>query len=163
MSFKKETNTTENGSCSEGALLRENGVAALPIILLISAIIVEIVAASAFLAFSFSSGAFGTLLATEAFFGSRAGADDAFYRVIKNSYRSSYNMTVDAGTHTVSVDVTVEKDPVDLGLCGISWGCRYRIRSTGTVFFRSRRTETILSVDPNTREVRKELFKEIEL
>ena len=139
------------------------GVAALPVILLISAIILEIVAASAFLAFSFSSGAFGTLLATEAFFGSRAGADDAFYRIIKNNYRSSYNLTVNAGTHTVTVDVTVEKDPVDLGACNVIWGCRYRIRSTGTVFFRSRRTETVLAVDPSTREIRRESFKEIEI
>jgi len=141
----------------------QKGVAALPVILLISAIILEIVAAAAFLAFSFSSGSFGTLLATEAFFGSRTGVDDAFYRVIKNNYRSSYNLTVDAGTHSVAVDVTVEKDPVDLGACNVSWGCRYRIRSTGTALFRSRKTEAILSVDPNNREMRKESFKEIEI
>ena len=69
------------------------GVAALPVILLISGIILEVVAASAFLAFSFSSGSFGTLLAAESFFGSRTGIDDAIYRIIKNNYPSSYSFT----------------------------------------------------------------------
>ena len=150
----------------ENKLLKRNkdsGVAALPVILLISGIIIEIVAASAFLAFSFSSGSFGSLLATEALFGARAGTDDAFYRVIKNNYRSSYNLTVDAGSHTVSVDITVEKDPIDLGVCTVSWGCHYRIRSTGRVFFRERKMEEILSVDTATREIRKQSLKEIEL
>jgi hypothetical protein len=141
----------------------EKGVAALPVILLISAIILEIVAASAFLAFSFSSGSFGTLLATEALFGARAGADDAIYRVIKNNYISSYGLTVGAGSHTVVVDITVEKDPIDLGACSVAWGCRYRIYSKGRVLFRERKMEVILAVDPNTREIRKESFKEVEL
>lgn len=141
----------------------EKGVAALPVLLLISGIILEIVAASAFLAFSFSSGSFGTLLATEALFGARAGADDAIYRVIKNNYVSAYNLTVGAGSHTVTTDITVEKDPVDLGTCAVAWGCRYRIYSKGRVLFRERKMEVILAVDPNTREIRKESFKEVEI
>ncbi|MFA5053476.1 MAG: hypothetical protein WC565_05430 [Parcubacteria group bacterium] len=139
------------------------GVAALPVILLISGIILEIVAASAFLAFSFSGGSFGTLLAAEALFGARTGADDAIYRVIKNTYTSSYSLTTTTGTHTVVIDVTVEKDPADLGECTVAWGCRYRIYSLGRVLFRERKMETVLSVDPNSREIRRESFKEVEL
>lgn len=139
------------------------GVAALPVILLISGIILEVVAASAFLAFSFSSGSFGTLLAAESFFGSRTGIDDAIYRIIKNNYPSSYSFTTTAGSHTVVIDVTVEKDPIDLGSCTVVWGCRYRIYSLGRVLFRQRKTETILAVDPNTREIRRESFKEVEI
>lgn len=142
---------------------KERGVAALPVILLISGIILEIVAASAFLAFSFSSGSFGTLLATEALFGARAGADDAIYRVIKNNYSTSYSLTTTAGSHTVVIDITVEKDPIDLGSCSTAWGCRYRIYSTGRVLFRERKVEVILAVNPNTREIRRESFKEVEI
>ena len=142
---------------------RISGVAALPVILLISGIILEIVAASAFLAFSFSSGSFGTLLAAEALFGARTGSDDAIYRVIKNNYLSSYSLTTTTGSHTVVIDATVEKDPIDLGSCSVAWGCRYRIYSSGRVLFRERRVETILAVDPNTREIRRESFKEVEI
>jgi hypothetical protein len=138
-------------------------VAALPVILLISGIILEIVAASAFLAFSFSSGSFGTLLATEALFGARAGADDAIYRIIKNNYSTSYSLTTTTGSHTVVIDITVEKDPIDLGSCSTAWGCRYRIYSTGRVLFRERKIEVVLAVDPNTREIRRESFKEVEI
>ncbi len=150
------------GNCEFGVRY-SGGVAALPVILLISGIILEIVAASAFLAFSFSSGSFGTLLAAESFFGARTGSDDAIYRVIKNNYSSSYSLTTTTGTHTVVIDVTVEKDPIDLGSCTVAWGCRYRIYSTGRVLFRERKVETILSVDPNTREIRRESFKEVEI
>jgi hypothetical protein len=140
-----------------------SGVAALPVILLISGIIIEVIAASAFLAFSFSSGSFGTLLAAEAFFGARTGVDDAFYRVVRNNYPISYSLTTTTGTHTVVIDITVEKDPIDLGSCSLTWGCRYRIRSLGRVLFRERRMEMILAVDPNTREIRRESFKEVEI
>jgi hypothetical protein len=140
-----------------------NGVAALPVILLISGIIIEVIAASAFLAFSFSSGSFGTLLAIESFFGARTGIDDAFYRVVKNNYPSSYSLTTTTGAHTVVIDVTVEKDPIDLGSCSPAWGCRYRIYSLGRVLFRERKMELILAVDPNTREIRRESFKEVEI
>ena len=143
----------------------ERGIAALPVILLITGIIMEIVIAGGILAFSFSTGNYGTLLSTEALFGARAGTDDALYRVIKNNYKPSYNLNVTAGTHTVSVDITIEKDPPDLGQCSLSsgWGCRYRIISTGRVLFRARKLELILSVDPQTREIRKESLKEVEL
>ncbi|MCK9187168.1 MAG: hypothetical protein PHS16_01995 [Candidatus Colwellbacteria bacterium] len=149
--------------CFPNRSRRESGVAALPVILLISGIILEIVAASAFLAFSFSSGSFGTLLATEALFGARAGADDAIYRIIKNNYSTSYSLTTTTGSHTVVIDITVEKDPIDLGSCSTAWGCRYRIYSTGRVLFRERKIEVVLAVDPNTREIRRESFKEVEI
>ena len=141
---------------------KEKGVAALPVILLISGIIMELVAASAFLAFSFSSGSFGTVLASEALFGARTGAEDGIYRIIKNNYPSSYNLTVSSGSHTVTIDVTVEKDPLGVCTC-LGSGCCYRVRSTGRVLFRERKVEAIMSVDQNTREIKKESFKEIEL
>jgi len=140
-----------------------SGMAALPVILLISGIIIEVIAASAFLAFSFSSGSFGTLLAAESFFGARTGADDAFYRVLKNNYPSSYSLAVETGTHTTVIDITVEKDPIDLGSCSIVWGCRYRVYSLGRTLFRQRKMEMVLAVDVNTREIRKESFKEVEI
>jgi hypothetical protein len=38
-----------------------------------------------------------------------------------------------------------------------------RIYSSGRVLFRERKVETILAVDPNTREIRRESFKEVEI
>lgn len=140
------------------------GVAALPVILLISAIIIELVVASAFLAFSFSTGSYGTQLAAEALFGARAGADDATYRVIKNDVDpvlTEYTFSVTIGPRTVTSDITIEKDPG--GGCSVAWGCRFRIRSKGRSFIRERKVELILSVDPVSREIKKESFKEIEI
>lgn len=140
------------------------GIAALPVILLISAIITEIVVAGAFVAFSFSSGSFGSALSNEALFGARAGAEDAIYRVITNTYQPSYSLVLTVGNHTVNNDIVIEKDPIDLGTCSVvNWGCRFRITSTGKVVFRQRKIQVILSVDPLTREIRRDSFKEIEI
>ena len=146
-----------------GDIKNIKGIAALPVILLISAIVIELVVAGAFLAFSFSTGSFGTQLSAEAFFGARAGADDAMYRIIKGNYSPSYNFNLQIGTRTVTSTITVEQDPVDLGSCSVSWGCHYRIRSIGKSFIRERKVELILSVNPTTREIKKESFREIEL
>lgn len=147
-------------------LLFIKGVAALPVILLISAIIIELVVASAFLAFSFSTGSYGTQLAAESLFAARAGSDDAMYRVIKNDISpgtTMYNFSVTIGPRTVTSEVVIEKDPVDLGSCSTAWGCRFRVRSKGKSFIRERKVELILSVDSTTREIKKESFKEIEI
>lgn len=142
---------------------KKQGIAALPVILLISAIITEIVVVGAFVAFSFSSGSFGSALSNEALFGARAGAEDAIYRVIQNTYLSNYSLVLSIGNHTVTDTIVVEKDPIDLGACSQLWGCRFRITSTGVVLFRQRKIQVILSVDPLTREIRRESFKEIEV
>ena len=139
-----------------------SGMAALPVLLLISGIIIQIVATGALLAFSFSAGGFGVLLSTKALFGARAGVDDAMNRIINNVYTTTqYSITSAVEPHTIVTDIVIERDPIDLGACDIPWGCRYRIRSTGRVIFRERRVESILAVDPNTREIRRDSFREI--
>ena len=141
----------------------KKGIAALPVILLLAGIILEIVATGGFIAFSFSTGSYGTMLSTEALFGARTGIDDATYRIIRNNYQFNYSLSVLAGTHTVTDDIIIEKDPSDLGACTVMWGCRYRVTSTGKALFRSRKLEAIFSVDPQTREIRRDSLKEIEL
>lgn len=138
-----------------------SGIAALPTILLIAGIIIQIVATGAILAFSFSAGGFGVLLSTKALFGARAGVDDAMHRIINNTDVSAYSIATAMGAYTIVTDITIERDPLALGACNIAWGCRYRIHSTGRAIFRQRRVEVILAVDPNTREIRRESFREI--
>ncbi len=143
----------------------KNGIAALPVILLLAGIILEIVAVGGFVAFSFSTGSYGTMLSTESLFGARTGIDDAAYRIIRNNYPPSgkYSINVVAGTHEVTDDIEIYKDPSDLGTCAVTWGCRYRVISTGKALFRSRKFEAIFSVDPQTREIRRDSLREIEL
>jgi len=139
-----------------------SGMAALPTILLIAGIIIQIVATGAILAFSFSAGGFGVLLSTKALFGARAGVDDAMHRIINNNYPTiRYRISTRMGNHEILTDITIERDLIIP--CAAQWGCRYRIQSTGTAIFRQRRVEMILSVDPNTREIRRESFREIEI
>ncbi len=138
-----------------------SGMAALPTILLIAGIVIQIVATGAILAFSFSAGGFGVLLSTKALFGARAGVDDAIHRIINNNYTSPYSISTIMGAYTIITDITIERDPIIP--CAVAWGCRYRIHSTGRAIFRQRRVEVILAVDPNTREIRRESFREIEI
>ncbi len=141
---------------------RNQGIAALPAILLVGGIITELVLAAAFFSFTFQRGGFGVRLASEALSAARSGADDAAYRVIRGDQVTSYALALNAAG-TRSASVTVEKDPPEFGACTVpaTWGCRYRIRSTGRAGDRSRLWEVILDLDPNTREVKVQSEREI--
>lgn len=142
---------------------QNNGVIALPAILLISAIILQIVAAGALIAFSFSRGSASVLASTTALLGATVGIDDAMQRIIRNSYNNSYSIITNISGREVVVNIVIERDPPDLPFCNIPWGCRYRVRSTGQIFFRMKRVEAIFTVDQNNRDIRRLSFREIEI
>lgn len=139
---------------------KRNGIVSLPTILMVSGIIAEIALTGVILAFLFSSSGLGGRLATESLAAARAGIEDGIYRVITNNYTNYYTITV--GENNRLVEVTIEKDPVDLGVCNVSWGCRFRIRSIGHAFLSNSKMEVILGVDPLSREIRIQSLKEIQ-
>lgn len=141
---------------------QSRGIAALPAILLVGGIITELVLAAAVFSFAFQRGGFGIRLASEALSAAQSGADDAAYRVIRGNWVASYELALNAAG-TRSASVTVEKDPPEFGSCAAlaTWGCRYRIRSTGRAGDRRRVWETVLDLDPNTREVKAQSAREV--
>ncbi|HOB89760.1 MAG TPA: hypothetical protein PKG74_00300 [Candidatus Colwellbacteria bacterium] len=144
------------------------GVATLPTVIMIGGIIIELAIAGVVVGYAFTESGSGMRLSTEALFTARAGADDAIYKVIRGGYQPSYTLIVSGTPDTPSErksEITIEKDPVDLegryGTCNVIWGCYFRVRSLGLAANRRRKIESVLSVDPATREIRISYIKEI--
>jgi len=141
--------------------LKKSGIISLPTILMISGIIAEIALVGLLLAFLFSASGFGGRLATESLAVAQAGIEDGVYRIITNNYTSNYTIAV--GPNNRLAQITIEKDPADLGTCAVLWGCRFRVRSTGQVFLSNSRIEAVLGVDPLSREIRIQSLREIQI
>jgi len=135
------------------------GVATLPTMLLLGAIIIEIAIAMAFLTYYFNTIIYGSRLAAEALEVARAGADEAVLRVIRDKNYSS----VTPFTFTVSqnplrtANVQVCKDI----LCDSSLANgKTEILSTSAVLNRLARIRVILNVDATTGLVGVDAYEE---
>lgn len=131
----------------------KKGIAALPTILLISGIIVEISVAGILMAYFFGQSGFGIKLSAEAFGAANAGVSDALIKIVrdKNFFHSGYNLTVGRGQSYV----VVCKDTCVLG--------KHEIISTGSVLTKRRKIQAIVNVDNATGEVKIESIKEAPL
>lgn len=131
------------------------GVSALPTVLLISLIVLELAVAAALTAASLSNTFYGERMSSEALSAARAGAEDATLRVIRykncptTGCPASYSMTVGSRT----ADVVIASD----GQGHIT------IDSTGTAFTRKKKIEVILGVNSTTGEVKFQSFSEVAL
>ena len=129
----------------------KKGIISLPTILMVSGIIAEVALVGVILAFLFSASGFGGRLAAESLAAAQTGIQDAFYRIVINDFASSYTITVGPGNRLARI--TIERDPADLGICNVGWGCRFRVRSVGEAFLSNSQMEAILGVDPLSREI----------
>lgn len=87
---------------------QERAVAALPSIIIMGSIILEIAVVGAFLAYLFSQSGYGLRLSAEALNAARAGAQDAILRVVRNKdfpsgHASEYTITNNGRDTTVVV------------------------------------------------------------
>lgn len=140
---------------------RCSGQAALPTILLVGGIIVEIAIAGILIAFILSNSGWGERLSAQALAAAKAGVEDALLKITVNKNFSApsggncncgYNFLVDNRV----AEVTVIKDPV-----GYPSGV-HRIISSGKALGRQRKLETILIVDGDTGKVDLKSTREIE-
>ena len=131
----------------------KRGIAALPTILLVSGIIVEISVAGILVAYFFGQSGFGMKLSAEALSAANAGVSDALIRIIrnKNFSHSGYDLTVGRGQSYV----VVCKDTCVLG--------KHEIVSTGSVLTKRRKIQAVVNVDGATGEVKIKSIKEISL
>ena len=135
---------------------RLTGIAALPVLLLTSAIILEVAIVSIVLANVFNNTRYNERLAAEAFGAARAGAQDAALRVIR--YK---DCPVTPGCPAMST-ITVGLRSADVTITD-SGGGIITVDSVGTALGRQKKVQAILGVDPVTGEVSLRSFKEVAL
>lgn len=126
-----------------------SGISALPTILIVSAIIIEIAVTGVVLASVLSNTRFSDRLATEALGVARAGAQDVMLQVIREKGCPSSLSDLTVGSRTA------ERTCYDNTVGGIT------IRSTGSAFTRKKKIEVVLRVDPTTGKVSLKSFKEV--
>ena len=131
----------------------KKGIAALPTILLISGIIVEISVAGVLVAYFFGQSGFGIKLSAEALSAANAGVSDALIKIVRDKkfFHSGYNLTVGRGQSYV----VVCRESCISG--------KREIVSTGSVLTKRRKIQAIVNVNDTTGEVKIESIKEIPL
>lgn len=132
--------------CNNGS-----GQVALPFVLLVSAIIIEVAIAGVFIVFYLTNSEAGERFSLRAFTAAQAGVYDAMLQISRNKeYVAVYNSTstyvFSAQSDSVSVSVYKEED--DLGD-----SYRYIISSLGSSFTRQKRLVAELLVNKITGEV----------
>lgn len=133
---------------------KNTGQAALPAVLLIGGVIIEIAIAGVLVAFILSSSGWGERLSAQALAAAKAGQQDAFIKITVNKDFSSagYSFNVDSRT----VEVAVIKDPE-----GYPVGTA-KVTSIGKALSRQRKLEAILIVRRDTGKVDLKSIREIE-
>ena len=124
-------------------LPRHNGIAALPIVLVVGGIITSIAIVLAVVAISGSSNSLNLRAGNDALFVARAGANDEVLRVVNNKDFSSSGYTMPLDSKTAQVTVT-RSQPV---------AGETTIVSTATVLGRQRTVKLIVSIDSLSGEV----------
>lgn len=128
-------------------------VAALPLILFIGGIIVEIGAAGLILAYFLTQSGFGVKLSAEALAAAQAGVEDATIKVVRDKNFAGGVTTIKVGARTA--EVSVVKDSPSVG--------KYKITSVGSALNKRRKLEAVLNVDGLTGEVKMESIVETAL
>ncbi|MEK7521033.1 MAG: hypothetical protein AAB560_03070 [Patescibacteria group bacterium] len=132
--------------------LNSEAVAALPMILLVGGIIVEVGLAGMFIAFVLSNLGYGLRLANEALAAANSGVDDALVKIVRDKgYSGSYELAV--GNRLVQVSVAK-----DFPVTG-----KHQITALGVALTRKKKVEAVAGVNETTGEVKIEYLKEIAL
>ena len=131
------------------------GVAALPTILMIGGITVEIIIALTATSYLFVESEFGSKLSSDAYLAAIAGVQDAAIRIIRDKSLTQATTTLPVGNYSADVSVCKDLPCAALG--------KHKILSVGKAQSRRRQLEAILNVDSVTGEVRLESLKEVSL
>jgi len=135
-------------------LKSKKGAAALPVIILLGGIIVELGIAGSVLLFYLNNSLYGSLLASRALNAAQSGTNEAVRQIIlKEGTSNPFVLTLDAS----SAEVDIARDCVTYG----PDNCRVTITSVGKSLNREHTVETTLDVDSNTGEVDIIAVKEI--
>lgn len=131
---------------------------ALPTLLVMSSVIVEIAIAVALAAYLLSNSSASARYGAEALAAANSGAQDAAIRIARDkSYSSSgYTISVGSSTATIVVQTNTGKD-------GAAASGKSRILATGTTRLFSKKLEIVYSINDTTGEMTLESYDEIGL
>lgn len=132
-----------------------NGIAALPTILILGFIVVDIILAVTATSYVFIESEFGVKLSQDAYQAAQAGVKDAVIKIVRDKNFTSAAITLTVGDYSAEVSVCKDLPCVAIG--------KHKIISLGKAQTRRRQLEAILNVDSATGEVRLESLKEIQL
>lgn len=145
------------------------GIVALPLMLLISAVVLEMTAAASIVAFYILQGSAGARNAAEALVAARSGVSDAATQLVRNrSFSSAYTITIDAQR---TAKITVCNNGRKTTGCSLLGGCDYtnpsdagkvEVTSMGTVKNKNSCVRAIYVIDADTGEIKSESSREIE-
>lgn len=132
------------------------GMTALPTLLVLSSIIIEVAIAIALAAYLLSNVSSGARYGAEALAAANAGVSDATIRIARDKNYSSGGYTFSVGSSTTSVVVQI-----NTGKDGTAATGKSRILSTGTTRTFSKKLEVVYSVNDITGEMTLETYDEI--
>jgi hypothetical protein len=129
---------------------REKGVSALPTILMMSGILIEVAVVSVVIANIVSNTRFSERLAAEAYGVARSGAQDTVLKVVREKGCPASLPELNIGSNYADVTCVENGEIVT-------------IDSIGTAFTRKKKVEVVLAIDSITGEVSLQSFKEVSL
>ncbi|MEK7553456.1 MAG: hypothetical protein AAB504_02115 [Patescibacteria group bacterium] len=132
--------------------INNKGTAALPAMLFIGGIIVEIGIAGAFISYYLSQSGFGVKMSAEALAAAEAGVQDAIIKIIRNKNFTSSGYDLAVGSR--STNVVVCKD----SCAGTG---KHKITSIGSALVKRRKIEAVVNVNSTTGEVKIESILEV--
>ena len=146
--------------------IKNKGMTALPLIILIGGIVLEIAITMALLAFYISESGAGARFSAEALSISQAGINDAMIKIIRNP---SFN-TGTSNPYYLRFDnnrnaqvIVCQDHRIVINSCDMYLKNSTGIVSLGTVFNKNRRLGVNTSINPTNGEIRIESIKEIPL
>lgn len=146
----------------------KKGIIALPLMLLISGIVLEMTIAATLIVFYLLQGSAGARSASEALATAQSGASDAAVRLARNKgFGGAYTFTVDAARQAQVLVCNGTKHAITT--CGIAAGCptlnagKVEITSLGATRGRNRCVRSVYGIDADTGELKLESSGEIAL
>jgi len=146
--------------------IKNRGMTALPLIILIGGIVLEIAITMALVAFYLSESGAGARFSAEALSISQAGINDALMKIIRNP---SFNTGVSnpyylsfGNSRTAKIIVCKNYKTVTNN-CDTWFDDGTEITSLGTVLNKNRKLRAIVSINPTNGEVRIQSIKEVPL
>jgi len=139
-------------------LNRKNGLAALPLVLMLGGLITAITVSLLMANLLSTQSEFGLRLNSQAFAASQSGIQDALMRIVRDkTFAGSYSINFTDGS---SVDVIVCRDAIAPVCVGLG---KDKVTALGKSQGRNRKFEVIAGVDSTTGEMSVESINEIAL
>ncbi len=122
-----------------------DGQIALPFVLLVGGIILEIVIGGAFVAYFSSGSGYSARLEVRAWAAANSGINDALVKIAKNKELTSSNMSYDLTLDADSATVTVSRTSDSSGQYYV-----YTVTSLGTAGLRQKKLQAVAIVNQTT-------------